>query len=86
MNDTRRPWLTLRVKSPFWRQVLLSAGVQNGSPASFPGTPGSRWRDADGDMWVLADDGKLRMTNRSTTPDDVKRLYGPMTRVGGESQ
>jgi len=53
--------------------------------ATFPGAPGSRWRDADGDMWMLGDDGFMRMTRKRTAPDEVAKTFGPMTRVGGQS-
>lgn len=51
--------------------------------ASFPGVPGDRWRDSDGDVWVLCDDGRMRQTHKNTAPEDVERVYGPMTRMGG---
>jgi hypothetical protein len=51
----------------------------------FPGTPGSRWRDADGDMWMLGDDGFMRLTYKRTAPDEVAKTFGPMTLAGGGS-
>lgn len=53
------------------------------SAPEFPGAPGSLWRDCDGDMWVMCEDGKMRMTRRPTLPHDVDASLGPMTRYGG---
>jgi hypothetical protein len=52
-------------------------------PTAFPGEPGSMWRDSDGDVWALCDDGRMRQTHSNTAPEDVERVYGPMTRIGG---
>jgi hypothetical protein len=54
--------------------------------AEFPGKPGDRWRDSDGDVWTLCSDGRMRQTPSTTAPEapeNVKRVFGPMTRVGG---
>jgi len=55
-------------------------------PPWFPGVPGSRWRDSDGDVWTHGDDGHVYMGRRPgepATPELVHRKYGPMTPVGG---
>ena len=55
-------------------------------PPWFPGVPGSRWRDSDGDVWTHGDDGHVYMGRRPgepATPELVHRKYGPMTPIGG---
>lgn len=47
----------------------------------FPGEVGSRWRDRDGDVWVLCLDGQMRRTHKPTAPDEVEKRFGPMTKV-----
>lgn len=51
----------------------------------FPGPAGTTWSDADGDRWVMCEDGHFRLLGRdgAVKPDEVARLYGPMTLVGG---
>ncbi|ACU71900.1 hypothetical protein Caci_2991 [Catenulispora acidiphila DSM 44928] len=61
----------------------LLARLDDQAVPEFPGRPGSRWRDADGDAWMLGDDGVMRMTNTPSDPNDVAVAYGPMTRAGG---
>lgn len=55
-------------------------------PPWFPGEPGSRWRDADGDVWTHGDGGHVYMDHRPdepASPEIVQRKYGPMTPVDG---
>ena len=92
MSGTRRPWLKLKkVPSPFWRGVLEAAGAQPAASeaetddTAFPGQPGSRWRDADGHEWIHSGAGFVHMTYKQPTAERIAEIYGPMTRVGGES-
>lgn len=70
--------------------TLLAAGREllamlDGKPVSaFPGTPGSRWRDMQGDEWVLEDDGRMCLGGTVLDANSVAEIYGPMTRAGGE--
>lgn len=48
---------------------------------TFPGVVGSRWRDRDGDVWVLCLDGQMRQTRHPTTPQKVEDAFGPMTQI-----
>lgn len=75
--------MKLTVKSPFWRQVLIELGARE-VPPQYPNVPGSRWRDADGDIWILADDGRMYAAGCTLGPNDVAESYGPLTRAGGE--
>ena len=84
MSSTGRPRLILKVKSPF--RPEKTAVVPK--PNTFPGRPGSRWRDADGDTWMFGDDGRMWMLAYGTVPRETANLddnYGPMTREGGGS-
>lgn len=63
--------------------VYLRPGVL---PPWFPGEPGSRWRDVDGDVWTHDDDGYVymdRWPGEPGSPELVHRKYGPMTLLGG---
>jgi hypothetical protein len=58
------------------------------SADAFPGQPGSRWRDDEGDLWIHGDDGRMWAVNELEEPDDPDALeqhLGPMAPVGGES-
>ena len=62
--------------------------VQNNVPGAMPGFPGAagtRRSDADGDRWIMCEDGHFRLLNHNgaVRPDEVAKLYGPMTLVGG---
>ena len=53
--------------------------------AGYPGIPGDRWRDGEGDTWVLCADGMMRMLYTDPMPWDPEGLpgeYGPMEPVG----
>jgi hypothetical protein len=69
--------------------IRHSAGIlQNNLPGAlpgFPGPPGTVWNDVDGDRWVMCEDGYFRLFGRNgiVKPDEVAKLYGPMTPVGG---
>lgn len=59
-----------------------------GPADAYPGRPGSRWRDIDGDMWIHGDDGRMWSVNEAEEPDEPAELDshdGPMTSAGGES-
>lgn len=71
-----------------WRDAktadALATEAREAKCRPFPGVPGSRWHDADGDMWVLGDDWRLHAANCSLDPNEAAQAYGPMTRAGGE--
>lgn len=71
-----------------WRDAktadVLATEARAAKRRPFPGVPGSRWRDADGTVWVLCDDGRMRAARHNTAPNEVVKNFGPMTRVGGE--
>lgn len=72
-----------------WRDAksadVLAAEARAATYYPFPGVPGSRWHDKDGDMWILGDDRRMHAANCSLDPNEAAQAYGPMTRVGGES-
>lgn len=52
----------------------------------FPCVPGSLWRDAEGDLWVLCADVRMRKIDELEEPDGPTELadrFGPLTRVDG---
>lgn len=51
----------------------------------FPGSTGALWHDVDGDLWILCEDGQMRLRSVGPGVDtgEVAQFYGPMTRVDG---
>jgi hypothetical protein len=57
---------------------LRQAIEERGAPAKF-------WRDRDGDVWTVRDDGLLWQGEDASGGyklDDVQRQWGPLTKVG----
>lgn len=70
-----------------WQQAAVGAAAlaEFRAGAAFPGVPGSRWRDGDGDIWVHGADGRMWLTGHqghdNNTPEEAERFHGPMTRA-----
>lgn len=68
------------------RAALAAQRVAPGS-AEYPGPTGTLWHDYDGDLWVVGENGRLRIQSSGgsgVNPDEVARYYGPMKPAGGE--
>lgn len=72
-------------RTPLSNLRRVSRGTCSVHGGTFPGVPGSRWRDADGDMWIVGDDRRLHAVGCSLDPNKDAAIYGPMTPAGGES-
>lgn len=72
------------VSTLLWAARELLTRLDGQNVPGFPGKPGSRWRDNDGTVWVLCDDGNMRACRHRTSPEDVKRHFGPLKPFGGD--
>lgn len=78
------PYPEIAARPSGWSAVLASARtllaqLDKQVATEFPGVPGSLWRDANGTVWILCGDGRLRQTSSGSDPNEAARVFGPMT-------
>jgi len=76
--DALEAWRDAAVQAALAGQLVTPGGGE------YPGASGAVWHDADGEAWMLCDDGRMRLRDRGpgVDPGEIARIYGPMTPAG----